>query len=188
MKTLAHPMKRKHTISDEERRLFRETVAGAKPLKVKKKPLPRRPKPLPHARFSDAEKRAVLEESLKFDFQDPDAFTGEELWYARAGVQHALMRKLRRGQFSARAELDLHGLRSEDARHAVAEFLYDARAQNHRCVRIVHGKGLGSGPKGPVIKQKLGNWLRQHKDVLAFCSARPADGGSGALYVLLGKR
>ena len=181
------PMKRKHTISDEERRLFRETVAGAKPLKVKKKPVPRRPKPPPRARFSDAERRAVLEESLKFDLQDPDAFTGEELWYARPGVQHALMRKLRRGQFSARMELDLHGLRSEDARRAVAEFLYDARAQNFRSVRIVHGKGLGSGPKGPVIKQKLGNWLRQHKDVLAFCSARPADGGSGALYVLLGK-
>lgn len=177
----------KHKISDEERRLFRETVAGAKPLKAKKKPLSRRPKPLPRARFADAEKRAVLEESLKLDLQDGDTFTGDELWYARPGVQHALMRKLRRGQFSARAELDLHGLRSEDAQRVVAGFLYEARARSYRCVRIIHGKGLGSGPRGPVIKQKLGNWLRQHKDVLAFCSARPVDGGSGALYVLLGK-
>lgn len=180
-------MVRKHSVSDEERQLFRESVAGAKPLKAKKKAAPKRAKPLPRARFSDAEKRAVLEESLRLDLQDTDAFTGEELWYARTGVQHALMRKLRRGQFSTRAELDLHGLRSEDARAAVAEFLHEARQRNFRCVRIIHGKGLGSGPKGPVIKQKLGGWLRQHKDVLAFCSARPVDGGSGALYVLIGR-
>ncbi|HEV2111665.1 MAG TPA: Smr/MutS family protein [Gammaproteobacteria bacterium] len=180
-------MHRKHSISEEERRLFRESVAGAKPLAVKKKPAPRGAKPPPRARFSDAEKRAVLEESLRLDLQDTDAFTGEELWYAKPGVQHALMRKLRRGQFSPRAELDLHGLRSEDARAVVAEFLQVARQRDYRCVRIIHGKGLGSGPKGPVIKQKLGGWLRQRKDVLAFCSARPVDGGSGALYVLLGK-
>jgi DNA-nicking Smr family endonuclease len=178
---------RKHTLSEEERELFRKSVAGAKPLKAKKKAPARRAKPPPRARFADAEKRAVLEESLRLDLQDTDAFTGEELWYARSGVQHALMRKLRRGQFSPRAELDLHGLRSEDARAVVMEFLYEAQQRNYRCVRIIHGKGLGSGPKGPVIKQKLGGWLRQRKDVLAFCSARPVDGGSGALYVLLGK-
>jgi DNA-nicking Smr family endonuclease len=180
-------MRRKHEISEDERRIFRDAVADARPLKARKKASARRAKPLPRARFSDAEKRAVLEESLKFDLRDEDAFTGEELWYARPGVQHALMRKLRRGQFSSRAELDLHGLRSEDARAAVVEFLYDARQRDLRCVRIVHGKGLGSGPRGPVIKQKLGGWLRQRKDVLAFCSARPVDGGSGALYVLLAK-
>ncbi len=180
-------MKRKHTVSEAERRLFRESVAGAKPIKARKKPVPRRAKPPPRARFADTERRAVLEESLKLDLQDTDAFTGEDLWYAKPGVQHALMRKLRRGQFSPRAELDLHGLRSEDARVIVAEFLYGAQQRNYRCVRIIHGKGLGSGPKGPVIKQKLGGWLRQRKDVLAFCSARPVDGGSGALYVLLGK-
>lgn len=180
-------MTRKPTISDEERQLFRQSVAGAKPIKAKKKPPSRRTKPAPRARFADAERRAVLEESLKLDVQDTDTFTGDELWYAKPGVQHALMRKLRRGQFSPRAELDLHGLRSDDARVAVAEFLYGAAQLNFRCVRIVHGKGLGSGPKGPVIKQKLGGWLRQRKNVLAFCSARPVDGGSGALYVLLGK-
>jgi DNA-nicking Smr family endonuclease len=180
-------MKRKHTVSEEEKQLFRESVAGAKPLKTRKKPVPRRVKPPPRARFADAERRAVLEESLRLDLQDTDAFTGEDLWYAKPGVQHALMRKLRRGQFSPLAELDLHGLRSEDARVIVAEFLYRAQQRSYRCVRIIHGKGLGSGPKGPVIKQKLGGWLRQRKDVLAFCSARPVDGGSGALYVLLGK-
>src|SRR5215469_8002033 len=180
-------MRGKHEPSEEDRRLFRDSMKGVKPLRAKKKTPVRRPKPPPKARFSDAEKRAVLEESLRLDLQDGDVFSGEDLWYARAGVQHALMRKLRRGQFSPRAELDLHGLRSEDARVAVAEFLYDAGQHGFRCVRIIHGKGLGSGPKGPVIKQKLGGWLRQRKNVLAFCSARPADGGTGALYVLLGK-
>lgn len=179
-------MRRKHYISDEESRLFRESVAGVKPLQAKRKAATKQVKPLPKARFSDAEKRAVLEESLRFDLQETDSFTGDELWYARPGVQHSLMRKLRRGQFSTRAELDLHGLRSEAARAEVAAFLHNARQRNLRCVRIVHGKGLGSGPKGPVIKQKLGGWLRQHKDVLAYCSARPVDGGSGAMYVLLG--
>ena len=127
----------------------------------------------------------MLEESLRLDLDD-GAFSGEDLWYAKPGVQLSLMRKLRRGQFSARAELDLHGLRSEDARVVVAEFLLE-RLRGWRCVRIIHGKGLGSGPKGPVIKQKLGGWLRQSKNVLAFCSARPVDGGTGALYILLGK-
>jgi DNA-nicking Smr family endonuclease len=180
-------MRPKHEASEEERKLFRESVKGAKPLRSKKKVLARKPKPLPRARFADHERRAVLEESLRLDLQDGEAFSGEDLWYAKPGVQLALMRKLRRGQFSARAELDLHGLRSEDARVAVAEFLLDAADHGWRCVRIIHGKGLGSGPKGPVIKQKLGGWLRQRKNVLAFCSARPADGGTGALYVLLGK-
>ena len=109
-------MTRKPTVSEEERQLFRQSVAGAKPIKAKKKPVSRRAKPAPRARFADAERRAVLEESLRLDVQDTDTFTGEELWYAKPGVQHALMRKLRRGQFSPRAELDLHGLRSEDAR------------------------------------------------------------------------
>ncbi len=180
-------MRRKHETSEEDRQLFRESVKGAKPLRAKKKAAVRKPKPLPRARFADAERRAVLEESLRLDLQDDGVFSGEDLWYAKAGVQHALMRKLRRGQYSSRAELDLHGMRSEDARVAVAEFLLEAADHGWRCVRIIHGKGLGSGPKGPVIKQKLGGWLRQRKEVLAFCSARPADGGTGALYVLLGK-
>jgi DNA-nicking Smr family endonuclease len=180
-------MRSKHEPSEEERQLFRESVKGAKPLRSKKKVSSRKPKPLPRARFADQERRAVLEDSLRLDLQDDGVFSGEDLWYARDGVQHALMRKLRRGQYSPRAELDLHGLRSEDARVAVAEFLHEASLRNYRCVRIVHGKGLGSGPKGPVIKQKLGGWLRQRKMVLAFCSARPVDGGTGALYVLLGK-
>ncbi len=180
-------MRRRHEISEEERALFRDSVKDAKPLRARKKAPARKAKPAPRARFADAERRAVLEESLRFDLQGDEAFSGEDLWYAKPGVQHALMRKLRRGQFSSRAELDLHGMRSEDARVAVAEFLYDAAQRHFRCVRIIHGKGLGSGPKGPVIKQKLGGWLRQRKDVLAFCSARPVDGGTGALYVLLGK-
>ena len=179
-------MQRKPKLSDEDLRLFREAVKGTKPLAARK-PAARGPKPLPRARFAAAERRAVLAETLELDAQDADAFSGEDLWYAKPGVQHALMRKLRRGQFSCRAELDLHGLRSEEARQTVAEFLHMAGERNFRCVRIIHGKGRGSGPRGPVLKQRLGSWLRQRRDVLAFCSARQADGGSGALYVLLSR-
>ena len=181
-------MRAKHEPSEEDLKLFRDSIKGVKLLRTNKKATVRKTKPAPRARFADAEKRAVLKESLKLDLQDGAAMSGEELWYAKAGVQHALMRKLRRGQFSARAELDLHGLRSEDARAVVAEFLHEASQRGYGCVRIIHGKGLGSGPRGPVIKQKLGGWLRQRMEVLAFCSARPVDGGSGALYVLLSKR
>ena len=101
-------MRSKHEPSEEERKLFRESVKGAKPLRAKKKAPTKKTKPLPRARFADMEKRAVLEESLRLDLDD-GAFSGEDLWYAKPGVQLALMRKLRRGQFSARAELDLHG-------------------------------------------------------------------------------
>jgi DNA-nicking Smr family endonuclease len=83
------------------------------------------------------------------------------------------------------AELDLHGMTSELARSALREFMAECRRRDHRCVRIIHGKGRGSSNRGPVLKGKVNRWLRQRDDVLAFCSARPVDGGTGALYVLL---
>jgi DNA-nicking Smr family endonuclease len=113
--------------------------------------------------------------------------TGEELLFARPGVSRQTLRKMRKGHWVVEAQIDLHGLDRPLAHAETEEFLKKAKKRGLRCVRIVHGKGLGSGPRGPVIKQKLGGWLRQRKDVLAFCSARPVDGGSGALYVLLAK-
>jgi DNA-nicking Smr family endonuclease len=100
-------------------------------------------------------------------------------------MQHNVLRKLRRGQFSISAELDLHGLRVEEARQALSHFLYHCRVNKKRCVRIIHGKGYRSANNQAVLKSKVNHWLRQHDDVLAFCSARAQDGGTGALYVLL---
>jgi DNA-nicking Smr family endonuclease len=179
-------MAQRFKLDDDEKRLFRDAVADAK--RMPAKPLRRGPKPKPHARFTRAAEKVVLEESLA-GLPDPnEPLIGDGLWYAKPGVQDATVRKLRRGQYSVGAELDLHGLRSDAARVALVEFLQSAHDRHLRCVRIIHGKGHRSGPQGPVLKQKLNGWLRQRNDVFAFCSARPADGGTGAVYVLLSAR
>lgn len=170
-------------LSDEDRRVFRDAVAVAVPLPPQ--PLRRAPRPKARARFTRAAEREVLEESLR-GLPDPaEPLIGDGLFYAKPGVQDRVLRKLRRGHFSVGADLDLHGLHSEAARLALAEFLHHVRGSRIRCVRIIHGKGYRSGPRGPVLKHKLNGWLRQHDEVMAFCSARPVDGGTGAVYVLL---
>ncbi|HET7921872.1 MAG TPA: Smr/MutS family protein [Gammaproteobacteria bacterium] len=177
-------MAQRFKLEENDKRLFRDAVADASPLPAA--PLRRGPKPRPRARFTRANEREILEASLA-GLPDPDEpLIGEGLWYAKPGVQDATLRKLRRGHYSIGAELDLHGLRSEDARRALIEFLHSVQTRRVRCVRIIHGKGYRSGPRGPVLKQKLNGWLRQRAEVIAFCSARPADGGTGAVYVLLG--
>jgi DNA-nicking Smr family endonuclease len=100
-------------------------------------------------------------------------------------VQQRLFRDLRRGKIRSELELDLHGLTANHARQTLEQFLSDCQQRKLRCARIIHGKGYGSKGQQPVLKQKLNIWLRQHRDVLAFCSATPQDGGTGAVYVLL---
>ncbi|MBK9130567.1 MAG: Smr/MutS family protein [Gammaproteobacteria bacterium] len=111
-----------------------------------------------------------------------------ELDYTRPGLQHGVMRKLRRGQFPVDAELDLHGMTATIARRELYAFLERCRTAAARCVLIIHGKGLSTPDRRPVLKSGVNAWLRQRDDVLAFCSARPRDGGTGALYVLLRKQ
>jgi DNA-nicking Smr family endonuclease len=110
---------------------------------------------------------------------------GDALSYQRAGVRTQVVRRLRRGLIPIEGELDLHGLSQSAARSQLAEFLTYSRNAGRRCVRIVHGKGYRSGARGPVLKMAVDLWLRRHLDVMAFTSARPMDGGTGALYVLL---
>lgn len=117
---------------------------------------------------------------------EPDLLeSGDTLSYKAPGVQDSVMRKLRRGHYRIERELDLHGLNRNDARLEVSRFLLACRDQGIRGARIIHGKGRGSPNSGPVIKSLLDGWLRKHRDVMAFTSARPADGGTGAIYVLL---
>jgi len=114
------------------------------------------------------------------------AVTGEgPLSFQRAGVRIQVVRRLRRGLYPIEDELDLHGLSQAAARDRLADFIARSRDAGHRCVRIIHGKGYRSGARGPILKAAVNLWLRRHSDVLAFVSARPIDGGSGALYVLL---
>jgi DNA-nicking Smr family endonuclease len=168
----------------EDAALFREAMRDVKPLQSEGA-LYRSRKPPPRARFTRADRRAVLEESLQSVVDDPTLASGEELAFRRGGVQDSVMRKLRRGHYRVQAEIDLHGLTVPEAKAVLREFLAQAVSQGMRCVRIIHGKGLRSGHRGPVLKSAVSSVLRRTASVIAFVSARPVDGGTGALYALL---
>jgi len=166
--------------------IFRSSIGNVKPLSVPPKFTPSAPRPLPIARQHLADEQAALHESLSDDFTIETLLDSDEaLSFARNGIGPDVMRKLRRGHWTIQQQLDLHGLRREEAREALAEFLRLAAKRGWRCVRIIHGKGLGSVNKEPVLKSKVRNWLVQKEEVLAFCQATAAEGGSGALLVLL---
>jgi len=171
----------------EDARLFREAVQDVKPLgrPVAEHSSRRSRRPRPTARFTRADRLAVLEESLRDDVIDPALASGEELVFHRAGIQPAVLRKLRRGDYRVQGEIDLHGLTVAEARQALREFLAQALMRQWRCVRVIHGKGLRSGHRGPVLKGMVGAVLRKVGPVVAYVSARQVDGGTGAVYVLL---
>jgi DNA-nicking Smr family endonuclease len=130
--------------------------------------------------------RALVSGEAPFDLSDSDEFV--EGWIG--GLDHKVVMKLRRGEFAVQGHLDLHGLKRDDAKHAVEEFIRASRLGGKRCVLLVHGRGLHSKDNVPVLKEAVRGWLatnRFSRHVLAFATARPADGGAGALYVLLRK-
>jgi DNA-nicking Smr family endonuclease len=179
-------MTKPFTLDPQDQALFRQTVGPVRLLPCDRiEPVPHHPAPIP--RFTEADERQVLADMVSDYFEPADLDTGDELYYRRDGVQLTVLRKLRRGQFQVGAALDLHGMTVAVAKEALTTFLYRAHRDNRSCVRIIHGKGNGSHHRGPVLKQKINHWLRQRDDVLAFCSARPMDGGTGAIYVLLRK-
>ncbi len=142
------------------------------------------PKPIALQRQRD--ERAALADSLSDHITwDVGTETGEELVYLRNGLSHQTIKKLRRGHWVIQDELDLHGLTSVEARALLVQFLNECLRNGSRCVRIIHGKGLRSRNREPVLKTKVANWLIQRDEVLAFCQARQVDGGGGAVIVLL---
>ncbi len=169
-----------------EYRLFREAVAGARRLAPPDRVLLRPAAPPPVPRQRQLDERAALLESLS-DSVDLDSLleTDEWLSYRAPGIGPDVLRKLRRGHWVIQAELDLHGLRRDEARTALLEFTHAAQQRGARCLRVIHGKGLGSPGREGVLKHKVRAWLLQMRDVLAFCQAGPHDGGAGALIVLL---
>ena len=171
-------------IKDEERELFRAAMRDVKPL-GQAKPLPARERRRPRAASRRADEALALADSLRLDPADLDVESGDELRYRREGVAESLVRRLKQGEFAVRDEIDLHGMTQDEAHRALGAFLAEAVAQRRRCVRVIHGKGRGSGQRGPVLKSAVNRWLRRHGAVRAFCSARRNDGGTGALYVLL---
>ena len=169
-----------------ERSLFVATVGNVVPLRKLAPPLPQPPRPPAEARQRDRDDAAVLVESISDEFDAETLLeTDDELSYRRHGVGVDVVRKLRRGVWVLQAELDLHGLRRDEARERLAAFLREAARSQLRCVRIVHGKGHGSPGRESVLKTKVKTWLAQRSEVLAFTHARAADGGHGALIVLL---
>lgn len=166
--------------------LFRDAVADAVALAPTGRADLRRPPPTTDPRQRQLDERAVLEASLSDDI-DIERYleTDEALSYRRHGIGPDVVRRLRRGEWTVKAQIDLHGLRVDEAREALTAFLNRSLREESRCVRVIHGKGLGSAGREPVLKARVPRWLVQRQEVLAFCQARPNDGGSGALIVLL---
>ena len=179
-------MKRADSPTDDSLEDFRSALAGVKRLPASDRlPPVLKPLPQPLARQQALDDIAVMAELLQEPMYPEDFESGDTLTYRGEGIQDSVWKKLRRGQFSLQAECDLHGLNRDDARLEIVQFLAHCASQRYRCVRIIHGKGNGSPNSGPVIKRALDSWLRKRRDVLAFCSARAHDGGTGAVYVLL---
>lgn len=175
----------------DELDLFRQAMADVRPLPQKAPQKahvpPHQTAPSTRPRQSEADERAALAESLEgLDFESHESYeSGDTLQYRMPGIQDSVWRRLKRGSFLIQSELDLHGYNRDGAQRVLVEFLAHCQDRGYRCVRIIHGKGNGSPNTGPVIKRSLDGWLRKRRDVLAFCSARPEHGGTGAAYVLL---
>lgn len=165
---------------------FRAAVGDVRPIKVRRMPLPT-PQPPARARFARADDAAVLDESMRGGDIGIGLESGEELNFRRPNISLQVLKQLRRGNYAIQDELDLHGMTANEARVALRAFMTEVLRHGYRCVRIVHGKGLRSGPGGPVLKVKLNKWLPQWDDVLAYVNAPRSDGGTGAIYVLLRK-
>ena len=173
--------------AEAERHLFVRAVGAVKPIPVKARVLNLAKRPEPRPLQQDLDDQAALLESMSDEFDVSTLLdVDDQLSFRRPGIGTNITRKLRKGEWSLQGQLDLHGLRSDEAREALGQFVRDAKRMGWRCVRVVHGKGLGSPGKEPVLKSKVQRWLVQKNEVLAFVQAKPSDGGAGALVVLLG--
>lgn len=169
----------------DDSNLFRQFIGKVQAVKQDKVPLyeQARPKPKPYP------KPVAVNFDTHLSSRNPEEIETvgiyDSMSFLSAGLQNSVLKKLRKGFFGVDAEIDLHGLNTHDAKRQLLHFLHNSVEEGFRCVHIVHGKGYRSLGNLPVIKNELNRWLRQHKDVQAFCSATPKDGGTGALFVLL---
>lgn len=171
---------------EREHRLFELAVGPVRPIphrgRIEPHRVPVDPVPLQRQR----DEASVMREALSDEFDvETLLHTDELLSYRRPGLGPEIVRKLREGRWSIQRQIDLHGLRTDEARETLGRFIREAHQAGLRCVRVVHGKGLGSPGRTPVLKNRVLRWLVQKKEVIAFVQARPAEGGAGALVVLL---
>lgn len=171
---------------DDDLEAFRAEMEGVKPGRPVNRAELEKPKPKPVPAKQAEDDRHVMQELLT-DQGGWDDFneTGNAENFLRQGLPRDVLRKLKRGEWTVQDELDLHGVTSDQARELMAGFLIHARRHGIRCVKIIHGKGLRSQPGAPILRGKVRKSLTYRDDVLAFCDAKPADGGSGAVVVLL---
>ncbi|ODV04679.1 MAG: DNA mismatch repair protein MutS [Rubrivivax sp. SCN 70-15] len=171
---------------EREHRLFAHSVGAVTPLPPGRRALVARPRPAPEPRQRQADERAALREALS-DEVDVESLllTDDGLSFRRSGVGPDVVTRLRRGHWAIQAQVDLHGLRRDEAREQLAAFVRDTARRGQRCLRVVHGKGHGSPGRQPVLKGKVQRWLAQCAEVIAFAQASGPQGGAGALIVLL---
>lgn len=171
-------------VNEDDSRLFREAIGEVRLFD----PVPTPPslaKPAPHPHMLDADEAAVPGELLHMTFDPAWMEVGDELSFLQDGYPPKLLRQLKRGQYSVQDDIDLHQMNAAAAQESIVVFLAAARRAGIRCVRIIHGKGLRSRSAGPVLKGLTDRMLRRRDDVIAFASARPSMGGTGAVVVLL---
>lgn len=171
---------------DPDAAAFVVAMSGVQPLTATDRVVLGKPLPPPRPQQFAADERAALHESLHGPIGLQDRLEGgDEPNYLRPGVANNTLRDLRRGRWVIQDEIDLHGLNRDEARALLAAFLADCLQHGRRCVRVIHGKGHGSPQKLSVLRQLVRGWLAQRDEILAYCQARPHDGGEGALIVLL---
>ncbi len=181
MRKPSHLPKKTHAsfaLSEEDRRLFRETVGAVSPV-VNHRALLETARPNPRRRVQPMDWADLIATEI------PLLGTGDVISFVAPGIPKRVLQRLRQGKFGVDVELDLHGLTVDEAKRRLAGFLRVCLADGCRCLHLIHGKGFRSEGDYPILKNRINLWLRQHPDVLAFCTAKPAEGGTGAVYVLL---
>lgn len=166
--------------------LFSHAMRGTIPVGHRDRVELDRPPPQPRPVKRSEDEQAALREAMESPISLEDRLEGgDEAAFLRGGIPRRVLTDLRRGRWVLQGELDLHGLKRDEAREALADFLTTCLQQGRRCVRVIHGKGLGSPGRQSILKHLSHGWLAQREEILAFCQAAPAQGGSGALMVLL---
>ncbi len=180
-----YPVRMSHPEDEDDAALFRAAVGKVKPIRAPAAAAGDRPKPRPRARMAERDEAEALGEFARMLRDATPLEAGDTASYRRDHVPPRVFQRLKRGQFSVQDELDLHGATAAQAESMLRQFLAEAHAHEYGCVRVIHGKGLQSDSGAPVLKNLVDRMLRQRNDVLAFHSAPPAQGGTGAVLVLL---
>ncbi len=170
-------------VEEDDSTLFSKMTRGVRPLnKTDRADLSTQRLP-PHTnnREDGDNNLAGYDSTIPLEIVEPE----EILFYLRNQLPHSTLRKFRRGELCSSMELDLHGLNSAEAATELQHFIDEAIRHEMRCFLLIHGKGRSSSSQLPILKSRVNQWLRQREEIIAFCSARQRDGGSGALYVLL---